>query len=198
MDYQAQLSEAFAARRTASPTRVEFMLTGADLSEVARARALEKRLASFADSSWLFTMATPLAWKKLPHDQGGLYLFTWEPPFLLRTEDHVANRPFHFPLYVGRTGGPESPESFKSRYRREYAGMVQHSTSKLWSGSFDTRRQRLEVLLSLDRVLFWYHPLSSYEAIADLEAELISLFTPPGNKQKPQGRGRLGPPQPAF
>ena len=151
-------------------------------------------------------MATPGLARALPKS-AGLYMFVWRPrlrfslasardpgdsnDFRSQDESSVA---LAYVLYVGKAGD-KSKGSIRERYK-SYAGLMSSSPEKLWETQPPSvREQRLERLLCLRPLEFWFQECSS-EDLGQLELRLIDALSPPGNRD---GRRRgYGPARPAF
>lgn len=148
-------------------------------------------LEEVAPDGWEVIPATPTAWRKLPADTG-LYMFVWAPKLELRLAEPVnARKSFPWILYVGQAGGSGTGSTLKSRYRKEYAGLVGGDLEILWSSSdFSRRKERLNRFLSLVPIEYWFCVVKDTERIGALESQLYNLLAPPLNER---GGRRLRP-----
>lgn len=142
------------------------------------------QMAHGSGARWERLKATPTLASQIP-DETGIYMFVWRPNIALRFSAPPETERLFWILYVGKAGGPDSPNAtIRNRYQSEYRKYVGRDPSCLWSGpSPDTRELRLARYLTLRPLEFWYLPIEKVAEISLLEKRLLKLLRPPLNYQ---------------
>jgi hypothetical protein len=153
-------------------------------------------------NKWTINEATEALVDHLP-DRSGLYMFVWRIPFPFPTHTNLAEHHFRVIVYVGQAGGRHSGNTLQKRYRQEYARIVGTHPEVLWQNEGETRDDRIERVLNLRDLEYWYHDnISETDTLEFYENQLIALFGPKGNSKGNSSDGRLtarlGKAVPAF
>lgn len=159
---------------------------------------LTRRLVD-AGQEWEVLRATSNTHELIPRGETGIYMFVWRTQFRLIREN--LSEAVLAVLYVGKASSDTS--DLRSRYRSEYAGLIDSKPDGWWSPDEPSNREsRLSQMLSLADLEYWFLVLSETPAVIEsMESELIQLLNPPGNiTGRPIKNIRLikGKPEPAF
>lgn len=194
-----QLNSVLQRHRDDDPPRIDFSVPLDRLMDDAHCQALADDLERVAGDGWEVVKATPDAWRKIPACKG-LYMFVWQPAFKVRLASGSPRlASFYWILYVGKAGDGDNQNSLKARYKGEYAKIVGHDPEVLWAeGQPSTRPERLNRLLRVEPLMFWYCVIDDGVEIAGLEKRLYSLFAPPLNASGSKRLRPHGKPKPAF
>ena len=134
---------------------------------------------------WTIKKATPTLWQQLP-EAPGLYMFVWRPTFKvdLAAPNCDQGQTFAWVLYVGRTGADQSGNRLRSRYKGGYAKYLDGDPAGLWETDQPISREaRLCRYLLLQPLEYWWTEIENAERIAILERRLVTMLSPPLNKQ---------------
>lgn len=142
------------------------------------------RMVHGCGAQWERLKAVPTLSSQIP-DESGIYMFVWMPNIALHFAAPPEVERCFWILYVGKAGGPESPNAtIRGRYQSEYRKFVGRDPSCLWNGPPpDTRELRLARYLTLRPLEFWYLPIEKTAEIPLLEKRLLKLLRPPLNYQ---------------
>jgi len=134
--------------------------------------------------NWEKLKATKNLYRSIP-DLPGLYLFIWKLYFPFKFDNSKLF--FRYILYIGKAGGSDCKGTLRSRYQSEYSKIIHSDPEKIWVNvDMNTRIDRLQKLLNLHDLEYWFLPLNNcndMSVIEILEDRLIKLFNPPGNRR---------------
>ena len=155
-------------------------------------KTLEKDLKNFG-TNWEKRIATKNLSDLLP-DYPGLYMFVWKNTEISFVVDTDKSENFNWCLYIGQAGANQSQNTIKSRYKNEYASYIDSPPDGFWDDAHkNDRKSRIQLLLSLCKLEFWFLTVADRSKIESLESRLIRAFRPPGNQI---GKNTLRPRKP--
>jgi hypothetical protein len=178
------------------PAPISFLPSVRYLQDEEYCRTLHEDFKRYG-SHWERRRATADLWQMLPQNSG-LYMFVWVRDRLLGNITNHNNFHLNWCLYVGKAGAG-SNNTLQSRYKQEYRKYLEARDPEIfWSERRDVNRQdRLQKVLSLEPIEYWFVEIEDQSKITNLENRLIKLLNPPGNVN---GRATLKPQasRPAF
>ncbi len=165
-----------------NPTPISFNPSVRYLQDDEYCRTLHEDLQRLG-GHWERRKATTDLGEMLPASPG-LYMFIWVRHRLLGNVSNNSDFFFNWCLYVGQAGA-DSNNTLRSRYKQEYRKYLEAKDPEIfWSTDKSTsRKNRLQKVLSLEPIEYWYVQIDDQTKINNLESRLIKLLNPPGNHQ---------------
>ena len=137
---------------------------------------------------WEIRVAQPDLYHQLPM-RPGLYMFVWNPEFELTAAIEPKGRSFPWILYIGQAGAGKSNNTLRSRYKNEYAKLLNGDPENLFAREVPVdREERMSRYLRLRPLEYWWKEIGDHSRISKLERTLVRLFRPPLNSQHSRGR----------
>jgi hypothetical protein len=194
-----RLLQAIALNRDDTSVTLTFTPCLIKLIDDIQCGALSEMLSEIG-SEWEIRAAQPDLYYQLPM-QAGLYMFVWNPALRFTAAVTPRERRFPWVLYIGQAGANSSSNTLRSRYKSEYAKLLNGDPGELFSRHMPTNRdERMSRYLRLRPLEYWWKEIADQSVIWKLERALVAMLQPPLNSQHNRGRipVRRGTPTNAF